>query len=69
MRLRYTLVEDTNSLNTREKCANCNLQLVINAPISYSYKGYDELCFDCWDEIRKVTIRNSEKVKKLSAEK
>jgi len=55
MKVQYVLVDE-------KKTDRCNLCTTCEKDISettvwYSFRGTDDLCFDCWNVLRKLSIK------------
>lgn len=59
MKVQYVLVDETKTIRA-SKCTTCEKELsekkVGGSSIWYSYRGIDDLCFDCWNVIRHLSI-------------
>jgi hypothetical protein len=54
MKVQYVLVDEEKTVRS-DNCVTCKKD-ISETTIWYSYRGIDDLCFDCWNVIRKLSI-------------
>ena len=54
MKVQYVLVDTSKTFRT-PNCTMCERD-ISETTIWYSFRGTDDLCFNCWDVVRKLYI-------------
>ena len=54
MKVQYVLVDMTKTTRS-ELCTTCERN-ISETTIWYSFRGTDDMCFNCWNTIRKLSI-------------
>lgn len=54
MKVQYVLVDENKTVRS-DTCTTCE-KGISETTIWYSFRGTDDLCFDCWNVIRKLSI-------------
>ena len=54
MKVQYVLVDETQTFRA-SKCVTCEKE-ISETTVWYSYRGLSDLCFNCWNVIRHLSI-------------
>ena len=54
MKVQYVLVDEAKTTRSM-KCVTC-WKDIHETTVWYSFRGTDDLCFECWNVIRKLSI-------------
>lgn len=55
MIVQYVLVDEKKTYRS-DDCTTC-MKNISETTVWYSFRGTDDLCFDCWNTIRRLSIK------------